>query len=264
MTLILGIRCDDGVVMATDSAATFGTGRGYTIGQQPTRKLYALEDAILYAATGAIGCAQLVAGSLELRWRNGWRPRTVHQAMTEGAAAVASVLQPIHAAAQVAHQVEADVSDCLCRSLVALPVAGRAELIQFGESGAPEAATVDLPCVALGSGQAIADPFLAFLRRVLWDGGVPTMAQARFVAAWTIDHVCRTNPGGVGGSTQLATLTVDNNHPKLEMVEPNIGEHHHLIADTEDALREACQFADGQPAPAPPELEEPGEPEPGA
>ena len=54
-------------------------------------------------------------------------------------------------------------------SLIAVPVGGLngiPELIQCNHVGMTEAATTDLPFVAIGSGQELADPFLAFLRRI--------------------------------------------------------------------------------------------------
>lgn len=61
MTLIVGILCKDGVVMASDSAASFGANGMMTIGQQETRKIVRINDHILFTSTGAVGISQLVA-----------------------------------------------------------------------------------------------------------------------------------------------------------------------------------------------------------
>jgi 20S proteasome alpha/beta subunit len=53
VTLIVGILCSDGVVMASDSAATLSTGMAPTIGQQAVKKIINLSNAILYASTGS-------------------------------------------------------------------------------------------------------------------------------------------------------------------------------------------------------------------
>ncbi|HEY3520523.1 MAG TPA: hypothetical protein VGK80_05715, partial [Rhodanobacteraceae bacterium] len=73
----------------------------------------------------------------------------------------------------------------------------------------------------------IADPFLALLKRLLWPNSEPTLAEGRLAAVWAIDHVRRTNPGGVGGPIQLATLTnadetvklVDDSEEHLQAIE---------------------------------------------
>ena len=51
-----------------------------------------------------------------------------------------------------------------CKHLVALPIKHETCLFQFAEAGAPEEATRELPFVALGSGQPIADPLPRDLR----------------------------------------------------------------------------------------------------
>jgi len=76
---------------------------------------------------------------------------------------------------------ETDIARCIAQSLgpmaiqraltttlVALPLGHSTCLFQFDEQGAPEEATQELPFVSIGSGQPIADPFLAFLRRIFW------------------------------------------------------------------------------------------------
>ena len=68
------------------------------------------------------------------------------------------------------------------KSLVALPVGGptgRSELIQCEHDGQAEAAT-DVPYVAIGSGQTIADPHLALLHRVFWPDKLPNVCRRYF------------------------------------------------------------------------------------
>src|SRR5262245_17473363 len=70
MTLIVGILCSNGVVMASDSAATLGTGAGLsTIGQQNMKKILNLSSDSLYGATGAVGMSQLVSNSVSKHWK---------------------------------------------------------------------------------------------------------------------------------------------------------------------------------------------------
>jgi hypothetical protein len=126
--------------------------------------------------------------------------------------------------------------NALCQSLVAVPVKGIPQLFQFDNGGIPEAATKELPFVALGSGQQIADPFLAFLRKILWKDRTPTMAEGRLVAAWTVCHVAETNPGGVALPLQMFCLTTVNGKPVIEPME-GPEEHIQQIDAAESALR---------------------------
>jgi 20S proteasome alpha/beta subunit len=65
VTLIVGILCEDGVVLASDSAATYAAGTTLTIGQQEVTKIHKLGDDFAYASTGSIGVSQLVVSELE-------------------------------------------------------------------------------------------------------------------------------------------------------------------------------------------------------
>ena len=57
MTLLVGIRCTDGVVVATDAAATFGVTGRYTI-THPLIKIDIIDDAVIVATTGQVGLGQ--------------------------------------------------------------------------------------------------------------------------------------------------------------------------------------------------------------
>lgn len=240
MTLIIGILCEDGVVMASDSAATFGTVIQPTIGQQQVQKVQRINDQILYSSSGAIGISQLISDLI----RRSWEDKTFSNQpspealMNKIGCSIGGLLQPYfqNATAQRALVGEAGMS--LCKSLVAVPVKGQANLFQFDYNGAPERATRDLPFVALGSGCNIADPFLALLRRLLWSKREPTVSEGRLAAVWAVEHTRKTNPGGVGGDIQLATLArIQSESPKVIMASrQDIEEHLERISTAETVL----------------------------
>ena len=94
--------------------------------------------------------------------------------------------------------------------------------------------TADLPFVSMGSGQQNADPFLAFLRRVLWSERVPTLAEGRLAATWAIDYVSKSSPGGVGGGIQLGTLTRQDKKWVAELAgTDSVDEHREQIVSAE-------------------------------
>lgn len=110
--------------------------------------------------------------------------------------------------------------------------------------------TVDLPFISLGSGQAIADPFLAFLKRLIWAKDPPTLAEGKLVSVWAIDHVCKTNPGGVGGDVQMMVLP--RGGAVVELGEAEGAEHKQQAAGAENALLKYLR-PDGPPAAAMPQ-----------
>jgi len=255
LTLIIGVLCQDGVVVASDSAATFGTDTAFTIGQQPVQKVTLVNDHILYASTGAVGLSQIVADRLRQLWEGkalSGLP-TPEAAMDRLGKEIGAFVEPYLRTAQMQRQLVGSASSSLCKSLVALPVSHKPCLFQFDYNGAPERATPQLPFVALGSGQPIADPFLAFLRRLFWSNHEPTLAEGRFAAVWTIDHVRRTNPGGVGGNIQLATLEPVPGKPAAAKVATpdEVQEHLQKVEQAEAALQAHVRGAATEAAPPP-------------
>ena len=57
MTVIVGIACQDGIVIGADTSATSVAGQITTV-EQPTHKIEILSDRIIVACTGSAGLAQ--------------------------------------------------------------------------------------------------------------------------------------------------------------------------------------------------------------
>lgn len=243
MTLIVGILCSDGVVMASDSAATLSTGMTPTIGQQPVKKILNLSNAILYGSTGSVGMSQLIWHTISTAWNR--QANSIKGAPDDGTVMkilgeeIARTLGTYLQTGALTRQLGVDGSASLCKSLVAIPVQRIPTLFTFDYGGQPEKATPELPFVAMGSGQSIADPFLAFLKRLLWPNRLPTLAEGRLAAVWTIVHVTQTHPGGVGGDIQLWMLprAAGNAMPvPVELGEDQIQEHRQQVAAASAAL----------------------------
>lgn len=248
--------------MASDSAATYTDGGQFTIGQQQVTKVRALaNNSILYSSTGAIGVSQIIAEAVEDWWAKLGKTDPNPVAVMEQLSKIppAHLQHLFQSAGMLTRAGGANMfGQVSCKTLMAIPVRGKANLFQFAETGSPEQATEELPFVALGSGQAIADPFLAFMDRILWTDHPPTVKEARMVAAWTISHVCATHPGGVGGGPQMATLTLENKRPKI--VFEKAEEHLQIIDEEEKALREHIldRFSQSQTV-EPPDIPKPEE-----
>ncbi|HEU4658565.1 MAG TPA: hypothetical protein VFR97_13640 [Capillimicrobium sp.] len=65
MTLVLAIRCRDGVVLASDGQATTAAAGQPT--RQPVRKLFTIGDRIAWGAAGSLGLQQTLAAELARR-----------------------------------------------------------------------------------------------------------------------------------------------------------------------------------------------------
>lgn len=62
---------------------------------------------------------------------------------------------------------------------------------------------------SMGSGKGISDPFLLYLNSEFCPDGPPTVINGILLATWALDHVIRTNPGGVHGQVRSGVLERD-------------------------------------------------------
>jgi len=209
MTLIVGILCSDGVVMAADGAATYGA-MGQMTMRRPMKKLTILHDSVILGLLGTTGMAQRFAGEISRAWEGKkYQQKQPDQVMREVQAAVRPIiLEEMQMAAAaipvVGHAVAA--MSAVSGTLLAMNVLKKPQLFRFDQQASPEAATSDLPLEAVGSGEPIADPFLAFIRRLFWPANLPTTQQGVFAALWAVRHAIQTSPGGVAEPIQVAVL----------------------------------------------------------
>ena len=64
MTLIVGFKCSDGIVMGADGAATFGN-LGQGIIRQPIKKLEIIGNYTILGISGKVGLGQMFKAELE-------------------------------------------------------------------------------------------------------------------------------------------------------------------------------------------------------
>ncbi len=266
MTLVVGAKCKDGIVLGSDGAATFGA-MGQRTARQPTRKLTTIDNRVIVASSGPMGLGQRLRGEIEAIWNGGkLAEQSPHDAMT----AIRIALWTKHLAiefqvASVANKVIGNlaVDSTLSATLAAMPLKSGCCLFHFDQQGAPEMIPDDLPFVAIGSGQLIADPFLGFLRRVLWNDKVISVSDGLCAVLWTLRHTIETNPGGVSNPTQVVVLAKENGEwIAREVGREEQGEHEQHIKSMENMLvkhrEEFLGLGDSTketplPPPAPPE-----------
>jgi 20S proteasome alpha/beta subunit len=207
VTLIVGVLCSDGVVLAADSAVTLGSSGNHSTIRQSARKLTIFDRCGVIGVSGPVGLSQRFGAEVEEIWRrkvlSGKQPVEVLPIVGER---LKVHIVPELQAAQYLRGVTGDVTSALSTTVLAIPVAKKPRLFSFDNQGAGEMASEDVPFVAIGSGQPIADPFLAFLKRVFWKSAAPTIADGIFAATWVLDHAIETNPGGVAAPVQIVVL----------------------------------------------------------
>ena len=240
MTLIVGIKAKDGVVIGADGAATLGTASSSTI-RQPVRKLSIVRSQVVVGVSGPVGLGQRIVAEIDDTWKNKeLSDLSPSQAMTRLRQKLWEHIKTEIEVAALAQNIPGTpaASSAISQTVVAVPCSGKPCLFQFDPQGAPEEATEDLPFIAIGSGQAIADPFLAFLRRIFWKDRLPNQSEGVFAALWTLLHAIQTSPGGVSEPMQIVVLKRGKKSAieARELTESELQEHSVAIAHIEENL----------------------------
>ena len=166
MTLIVGIKCSDGVVIGADGAATLGPTIGQPTVIQPVTKLQVLQGRIIMGVSGQVGLSQLYCDRVDSLWKEkklGYSislpgvQRSLHQAIVQDA-------QPAIAGATASVPLMGNnaLAIAMTQSLIAIPVGGPSgspELIQCNHLGMAEAATNDLSLCCDWKRSRIGRPF---------------------------------------------------------------------------------------------------------
>lgn len=202
MTVLVGVRCSDGVVIGADSIATSAMGHVPLIQLISDPKVKIINNAVIVATTGPIGYAQRLHSHVE-------------------AAVAGNVFRNFdarRATSNISQRFLGDVTDSKIPMwlpeglgfgcLMAAAVTDGPFLAEFATKNFhAEMKTGRLFFVSMGSGQMLADPFLAFVCRVLWSNAPPTVEDAKVGVFWVLNHTITHAPGQVGYPIRLASLT---------------------------------------------------------
>ncbi len=209
MTLIIGIRCTDGVVMGADSAITFTDFQANTIKQIYRQKLSVLCGKNTTAIVGGSG----FHGHIQ-RFEN-----IVNRLMDDGNILI---VDAVDIGRQTSKLTRTDFAETLNteESLKLFPFSAlmaihcksgdevRAQLIEFvGMLQQPEVKLKDNWFVSIGSGQKIADPLLGLMRKIYWSNQPPNLQGGIFMAHMVLKLACDLAPGGIAPPVKLATLS---------------------------------------------------------
>jgi Proteasome subunit len=236
MTAIVGVLCTDGVVIGTDSSATFTGGSFKTI-EQPTEKLDLVSNKVIIAGTGQIGLGQRFKRIVESAWKENLfkgDPVEVGRLLCErGIRDFTTTSAPKGAYG----------------ALVAFPFNKSPHLCEFAPGDfQPELKNPHprLWYTSMGSAQPITDPFMALLREVFWANSQPTVKQATFAVLWAIEHAIDCNPGGVDGPARLAVLQVVKGEPQASLLaQAELDEHLQAIESAKNGMRSALETLSG-------------------
>ena len=201
MTAIVGVLCRDGVVIGSDSSATSASASGLATIEQPTNKLNIIGDRVIVAGSGEVGLKQrfdrIVTG---VDGQDLWGNQHIDIANAISAATIADFSSTGIVPGQIRYS-----------ALTAFHSSGQFRLCEFAvKTFQPEFKDENIWFVSIGSGQIITDPFLALMRNIFWDDGMPSVQDAILPVTWTLQHVIDVNTGGINGPMWIAVLQEDS------------------------------------------------------
>jgi 20S proteasome alpha/beta subunit len=244
MTILIGVVCDDGIVIGSDSSATFSAGQIPTI-EQPMKKVYVVGDDLIFAGTGSGGLGQRFSAILQ-------QVRASPEFLETDCFTVTK------------HISRATIEDFRFTygqpgqfgALVAFTCRAAFHLCEFSITDfQPEFKMDEIWFVSMGSGQAIADPFLGLLRRVFFKTSRPRLNEGIWMVTWTLEHAIELNTGGINGPIQIAVLTrktPDQPFTARLYTENDLEEHRNNVKDAEEHLAAYRAILAGRSEIAPP------------
>lgn len=240
MTLLVGVLCSNGIVIAADRQATHGAMGQMTVGQAVT-KIRIVKGDTLFASSGHHGLGQQLAGMIDDK-----RAEFTNQPYDKSITKLQDHLRPLinkgfETAGLAARVVGPNIaqSDAICHSLLAAPFKDGLKLVEITPQVAVECMTAQLPFISMGSGKNSADPFLGFLRKVYWPASLPTVVEGALAAYWTIKHSIDMKVLGVGFDVDVFVVEPRDNKSFIarQLDDAELAEHNDFIVASEDALR---------------------------
>ena len=255
MTILVGVRCTNGVVIGADSMATSSAGPQRLMQILSDDKINIIDNTIIIACTGAVGLSQRFYGVVKSAWNppNKWFQKPCNECIRDIARATLQDFEHTGVPRLPPQQ-----GGLQFGSLMAAPLDGAAHLIEFSTTDfQPEIKKDQLHFVSMGSGQILADPFLAFISRVLWSGRAPDVQMGAFGVYWVLSHTIQYAPGGVGHPIKIAILKKEKGEWVARSVEGNeLQEPEQHVAEIEKLIAEypkaSIEAAKGSPPPQPP------------
>lgn len=255
MTVLVGVRCTDGVVIGADSAATSSVGPQRLIQILSDEKINIVGERVIIASTGAVGLSQRFHGVVKSHWEKKSFQKSMAECLREITRATIQDFEQTGVPRLLPQQGGLGFG-----SLMAVVLDGRPQLIEFGSLDfQPEVKSDNMHFVAMGSGQVLAEPFMAFVSRVLWGGEPPDVQLGAFGLYWVLSHTIQYAPGGVGKPIKIAVLKRDKGNwiarsvegDELQEPEQHVAEIEKLISRYPKAVVEGERPQ--TPPPAPPQ-----------
>lgn len=200
MTVVVGIYCSDGVVIAADSALTINS----VIEEAYLKKIACLSDDLVVGFAGDLGFAQRFRQVVKDIWNNPERiqigsdefHKIIELFSTNGIMEFLKYVRPT------------DPINIPSTFVIGFAHAGQHHLCMLPAGNfQPMVINENLPFCSLGSGHYLTNPFLSFIKKVFWSGeSCPKLPVGIFSAVMAMYLAVELNAGGINAPIHIAIL----------------------------------------------------------
>lgn len=248
MTILVGVKCSDGVVIGADSAVTSAALPGMHVMTETGASKIELPfgaEPLIVATTGSVGMSLRLFDELRDNYSKGqnirrWLNHSAVKFATNLAAIATNNFRSAFAPAMQNPQIGFGLG-----ALVGYIAEDKPQLVEFDPvQFQPDFKGVTdgsgrwrtRPYATMGSGQLMGDPFLAEANSLLFGAdGIPSLKQGRILVTWALKHVIKYNTGGIGGAIQLAVIEKQDQKWRAQTVD--CGECEQVVAQIEQHVR---------------------------
>lgn len=206
MTIIVAVKCSDGVVIAADGMAVASVewqGHILPTGRYRNRKIRLLPGpqigAFVTDSLGAVEhfCAVAVQVADDIP--------TAADPMDHAAAVTKALLQRLLATGAATVTGGGLVVQPQMEAVLAFPHGGEPQCFIFNRLCQPSPVPPQCFMIALGAGKLFADPFMSYLLEA-FGGDPPDVRLGTMLAVWTIEYAARASQATFGGPISVAVM----------------------------------------------------------
>lgn len=232
MTLIIGVRCNEGIVIGADSMVKVGS--DFSNIQMTSDKIRLFGKDGVAAFAGDVGLGQIILDRLveqDLSFSTVTSRNEIKDNFTQ---AIGTSSMPYYnMSGNLGGHLE--IPDVLvATAAMELPV-----LVLYSRAIPVAEAREGLYFLTAGSGAHLANSFLKFLEKIFWRGDSPTtIGEGIFSTLWTLNHVIEANAAmSVGGPPSIAVLEYTEQEWNARLLHSEeIEVHQELIDEVEESL----------------------------
>jgi 20S proteasome alpha/beta subunit len=220
MTVVVGIYCSDGIVVAADSALTISG----VVEQEYHKKIACFDSNLMVGFAGDLGFAQRFRQVIKDIWNTNNLPilETVetHQIIKEFCSK--GIMEFLSTQRQ-----DAPIN-IPSGFILGFVHKGKHSLINLPAGGfQPLVINENLPFCSIGSGHFITNPFLSFIKDVFWGGkSIPTVSVGIFSAIMALKLAIQVNAGGINSPIHVGVIEKKREEYKCRMLhEDEISQH---------------------------------------